>query len=172
MKEKKQSGLWKQMEEPNIEKKYLVRMWKKLNISSKTWRGVMMLQMEGFLVCSRKAAAEKKPEERFCKWCKDGTIATTHHIVCCCRITKKEHMNLHDDVAFWIWKTIAQKYKVFPEGTNKKDCPKVLRGEKVEMSFGIEFLKDDPKYPSTLKPDIVVDNRKYRVDSGCCNSGK
>ena len=38
LKEKKQSGLWKQMEEPNVEKKYLVRMWKKLNIASKTWR--------------------------------------------------------------------------------------------------------------------------------------
>ena len=28
------------------------------------------------------------------------------------------------------------------------------------MSFGIEFLKDDPKYPSTLKPDIVVITEK------------
>ena len=71
LKEKKQSGLWKQMEEPNVEKKYLVRMWRKLNISSKTWRGVMMLQMEGFLVGSRKVATEKKPEEKFYKWCKE-----------------------------------------------------------------------------------------------------
>ena len=116
--------------------------------------------MDGFLVGSRKAAAEKKPEERFCKLCKNGTIATIHHIVCCCRITKKEHMSLHDDVAFWIWKAIAQKHKVFPEGANKKDCPKVLRGENITMSFGIEFLKDDPKFPSTLKPDIVAITEK------------
>ena len=81
-------------------------------------------------------------------------------------------MNLHDDVAFWIWKTIAQKYKVFPEGANKKDCPKVLRGEKVVMSFGIEFLKDDSKYPFHLETRYCGDNRKDCVDSGCCNSLK
>ena len=38
LKEKKQSVLWKQKEEPNDEKKHLVRMWKKLNITSRTWR--------------------------------------------------------------------------------------------------------------------------------------
>ena len=67
------------------------------------------------------------------------------------RMTKKEQIDLHDDVSFWIWKTIAQKYKVFPEGANKKDCQKVLRGEKVVISFGIEFLKDDSKYPFNLE---------------------
>ena len=112
------------------------------------------------MLAPEKRQQKRNQKKRFCRWCKSGTIATIHHIVCYCRITKKEHMNFHDDVAFWIWKTIAQKYKVFPEGANKKDCPKVLRGEKVEMSFGIEFLKDDPKYPSTLKPDIVVITEK------------
>ena len=51
------------MEEPNGEKKYHVRMRKKLNNVSKTWRGVMMLQMEGFLVGSRKVQKRNQKKD-------------------------------------------------------------------------------------------------------------
>ena len=71
-------------------------------------------------------APEKRKQKRnqkkdFVNGAKMEPFETTHHIVCCCRITKKEHIDLHDEVAFWIRKTISQKYKVFPEGANKQE---------------------------------------------------
>ena len=88
----------------------------------------------------------------------------------CGRIDKKEHKDLHDEVSFWIRKRIAQKHKIFPEWTNKKDC---LKGsvKRKRWDFILDWVSE--RWSELLfNPETRYcdDNRKDWVDSGWCNS--
>ena len=54
----------------------------------------------------------KNPAEKMCRWCKDR-VATVQHIVCGCCITRKKHIELHDNIAFAIFHGLQRNMVCF-----------------------------------------------------------
>ena len=67
---------------------------------------------DGFIVGARRAAMLKNPAEKMCRWCKDR-VATVQHIVCGCCITRKKHIELHDNIAFAIFRGLQRNMVCF-----------------------------------------------------------